>query len=330
MPKVSIVLPVFNAASSVGASLDSILAQTMPDLEVICVNDGSTDDTESCLERYRKADSRVRCLSFRQNSKSVIARKRGVLDAVGDFIMFVDADDLLMPDACEKLLELMDRTHADVLQFALRLETEKTGGVNPAFENMFAVHDLSLAAPDILPACFIRHRFSHNLWNKIYRGELCRKAFAAMPDCRFFHYEDMYALFFVLYHASAFRSVPTDPLYLYRFRGIDSYADPTPAQFEELCSAMRMFPILEDFLLDQNTLDRNRYVLDAMKDDIYQDALTKILTVSDLDPDLIRIAYRFFGSDILFDFLKKIGLTQVQATSRLGLIEQLAKNMLSC
>ena len=45
MPKVSIVLPVFNAASSVGASLDSILAQTMPDLEAICVNDGSTDDT---------------------------------------------------------------------------------------------------------------------------------------------------------------------------------------------------------------------------------------------------------------------------------------------
>jgi glycosyltransferase involved in cell wall biosynthesis len=325
MPKVSIILPAFNAARSIGATLDSILAQTMPDLEVVCVNDGSTDDTESCIERYMRTDSRIRCLSFRQNSKSVIARKRGVMDAVGEFIMFVDADDLLVPDACEKLLALMESTQADVLQFALRLETEQTDDVNPTFESFFAAHDLNLTAPDILPSCFIRHRFSHNLCNKICRADLCRKAFAAMPDCRLHDYEDMYALFFVLYHASTFRSVPTEPLYLYRFRGIDSYANPTPGQFEELCSAMRMFPLLEHFLLEQDTLDLHRYVLDAMKDDICRDALTKLLTVSDLSPDLIRIAYRSFGADILYDLLEKIGLTQVQDSSRLGLIDRLTE-----
>lgn len=327
MPKISIVLPVFNAARSVCATLDSILAQTMPDLEVICVNDGSTDDTESCLDRYCRNDSRVRCLSFRRNSKSVIARKRGVLDAAGEFIMFVDADDLLMPDACEKLLALMEQTHADVLQFALRLETEKPDGVNPTFESFFATHDLSVTAPDILSTCYILHRFPHNLWNKICRADLCRKAFADMPDCRLHYYDDMYALFFVLYHASTFRSVPTGPLYLYRFRGIDSYANPTPAQFEELCSATRMFPLLERFLSERNALARHRYVLDAMKDDIYRDALTKLLTVSDLTPELLRTAYRTFGSDILFDFLEKIGLMRVQASSRLGLIVQLAKQL---
>ena len=323
MPKVSIILPAFNAAHSIGATLDSILAQTMPDFEVICVNDGSTDDTESCLERYRRADSRVRCLSFRKNSKSVVARKRGVQDAIGEFIMFADADDILMPDACEKTLALMEQTHADVLQFAIQIETEKTDGVNPTFENFFVSHDLSLTAPDILSACFISHRFSHNLWNKIYRADLCRKAFADMPECRLLYYNDMYALFFVLYYASTFRSVSAGPLYLYRFRGIDSYANPTPVQFENLCSAVQMIPILERFLLERNALARNRYVLDAMKDDIYQDALTKLLTVADFDPELIRIAYRFFGSDILFDLLEKIELAQVQAPSRLGLIDRL-------
>lgn len=325
MPKVSIILPVFNAARSVGAALDSILAQTMPDLEVVCVNDGSTDDTESILERYGRTDSRVRRLSFRQNSRSVIARKRGVLDAAGEFIMFADADDLLMPDACETLLVLMERTQADVLQFAVRLETDKADAVNPTFESFFAAHDLSLAAPDILPDCFIMHRFSHNLWNKIFRADLCGKAFAAMPDCRLFHYDDMYALFFVLFYASSFRSVPTAPLYRYRFRGIGSYADPTPDQFEDLCSAMRMFPLLERFLIGHDALDRNRYVLDAMKDDIYRDALTKLLTVSELGPELVRTAYRSFGPDILFDLLEKIGLTQVQGASRLGLIDRLTE-----
>lgn len=327
MPIISIILPAFNAAGSIGPCLDSILAQTMPDLEVVCVNDGSTDDTESCLERYTRDDPRVRCLSFRQNSKSVIARKRGVLDAAGDFIMFADADDLLMPDACEKLLALMEETPADVLQFAIQLETEKTDGVNPTFEGFFAAHDLSLTAPDILSYCFILHRFSHNLWNKICRADPCRKAFADMPDCSLPYYNDMYALFFVLYHASTFRSVSTEPLYLYRFRGIGSYADPTPRQFEDLCAAMKMFPLIERFLSGQNDLDRHRYVLDAMKDDIYRDALTKLLTVSDLDPELIRTACRAFGPDILFDFLRKIGLMQVQVSSRQGLIQRLTKNM---
>jgi hypothetical protein len=148
-----------------------------------------------------------------------------------------------------------------------------------------------------------------------------------MPDCRLHHYDDMYALFFILYHASTFRSVSTEPLYLYRFRGIDSYASPTPRQFEDLCSAMRMFPLIERFLSEQNALDRSRYVLNAMKDDIYQDALTKLLTVSELTPELIRTAYRTFGPDILFDFLEKIGLTNINVSSRLGIIEQLALNM---
>lgn len=327
MPRISIVLPAYNAARSVGETLDSILAQTMPDLEVICVNDGSTDDTESCLERYSRTDPRVRVLPFRRNCKSVIARKRGVLDAVGDYIMFADADDLLMPDACEKLLALMEQTRADVLQFALRIETDKADGVNPIFGSFFAAHDLSLTAPDILPYCFIKHRFSHNLCNKIFRADLCRKAFADMPDFRLHCYEDMYALFFVLYHASSFRSVSTAPLYRYRFSGLDSYANPTPRQFEDLCFAMQIFPLLERFLLEHNALDRHRYILDAMKDDIYQDVLTKLLTVSDLAPELIRTAYQTFGSDILFDFLDKIGLMRVQASSRLGLIVQLAKQL---
>ena len=85
------------------------------------------------------------------------------------------------------------------------------------------------------------------------------------------------------------------------------------------------FDGISSLLPERNGLDRHRYVLDAMKDDIYQDALTKLLTVSRLDPELIRTAYRFFGSDILFDFLQKIGLMQVQVSSRLGLIDQLTQ-----
>lgn len=80
MPKVSIVIPAYNAEKTLTACLDSALSRTLRDIEDICVNDGAVDDTEFCIERYIRNDSRVRCPSFRRNSKSVIARKRGVPD----------------------------------------------------------------------------------------------------------------------------------------------------------------------------------------------------------------------------------------------------------
>lgn len=80
MPKVSIVIPAYNAEKTLTACLDSALSRTLRDIEDICVNDGAVDDTEFCIERYMRNDSRVRCPSFRRNSKSVIARKRGVPD----------------------------------------------------------------------------------------------------------------------------------------------------------------------------------------------------------------------------------------------------------
>ncbi|QJE94285.1 glycosyltransferase family 2 protein [Luteolibacter luteus] len=94
MTKVSICIPCHNAAAYVAAALDSVLAQTWPSIEIIVVNDGSTDDSAAILDRYLPKG--VRVIHERMGSAAK-ARNRAAAEATGDFIKFFDADDLLSP-----------------------------------------------------------------------------------------------------------------------------------------------------------------------------------------------------------------------------------------
>lgn len=90
--KISIIIPAYNLESCLAATLDSVLSQTHRNLEVIIVNDGSTDGTRSIIDSYAKRDSRVKAI-HKENGGVSSARLRGVLEATGDWIGFVDGDD---------------------------------------------------------------------------------------------------------------------------------------------------------------------------------------------------------------------------------------------
>lgn len=92
MVMVSVIIPVYNVEKYIKESLDSVLNQTMQNLEVICIDDGSTDNSLYILQEYQKADSRVRVLT-QENQGSGLARNRGMKQAHGKYIAFLDADD---------------------------------------------------------------------------------------------------------------------------------------------------------------------------------------------------------------------------------------------
>lgn len=117
---ISIIVPVFNAADSIGKTLDSLLAQTYRHIEVICVDDGSSDDSRDILNSYSSRDSRVKAIS-QSNSGVSIARNTGLshVSRNCEIIMFVDADDKLAPQACEHVAEAFSREHPDVFTFGL-------------------------------------------------------------------------------------------------------------------------------------------------------------------------------------------------------------------
>lgn len=103
MPKVSIIIPVYNAEAFLPMCLSSIVNQTYADWEVIAVNDGSTDGSETILQAFAKQDARFRIITI-PHSGQAVARNEGIKQAQTEFITFVDADDYIDTDYLEQLL----------------------------------------------------------------------------------------------------------------------------------------------------------------------------------------------------------------------------------
>mgnify|MGYP001516330436 CR=1 FL=1 len=92
--KVSVIVPVYNVKKYLAKCLDSIIAQTLKDIEIICVNDGSTDGSDKVLEEYKKKDARIQVVN-RKNGGLSAARNTGMPYAKGKYIGFVDSDDYI-------------------------------------------------------------------------------------------------------------------------------------------------------------------------------------------------------------------------------------------
>lgn len=112
-PKISVIIPIYNTAEYLPRCMDSILNNTYQNLEVICINDGSTDESAAILERYAVADSRI-ILVNKANAGVSAARNTGLDIATGEFIAFVDSDDWVHPQYFEILIMIHGRTGADI------------------------------------------------------------------------------------------------------------------------------------------------------------------------------------------------------------------------
>ncbi len=117
MPRVSVIMPVYNAERYLRECLDSVLGQTLKEIEVFCVNDGSTDGTAAILDEYTARDSRVKLLATKHVG-AYKARREGLALASGTFIHFMDSDDILDLDAYRQLVEKAEGENLDQIVFA--------------------------------------------------------------------------------------------------------------------------------------------------------------------------------------------------------------------
>ncbi len=118
-PKVSVVVPVYNSALFLPTCLESIINQTFSDFEVICVNDGSTDNSLQILNEYAEKDKRIKVVSQVNQGQSV-ARNVGLSLAHGEYIYFMDSDDCVHPQLLEITVGLAWQYHADMVSFNLQ------------------------------------------------------------------------------------------------------------------------------------------------------------------------------------------------------------------
>ena len=115
-PKVSIIIPVYNAEAYLRECLDSVVNQTLKEIEVICIDDGSTDSSLSILKEYAQKDSRVSVLQQR-NLHAGVARNAGIAVARGEYVHFLDSDDWVDVNTYKELVTLMDGLCVEVLKF---------------------------------------------------------------------------------------------------------------------------------------------------------------------------------------------------------------------
>ena len=121
--KISILVPVYNTEKFLNKCLDSLIYQTLKDIEIILVNDGSSDLSPVILDNYKNKDSRIKVITLEKNEGLARARYHGIKEASGKYLMFVDSDDYLELNACERAYEAIEKYKVDILHFSTNIIT---------------------------------------------------------------------------------------------------------------------------------------------------------------------------------------------------------------
>ncbi|MBQ8857627.1 MAG: glycosyltransferase family 2 protein [Lachnospiraceae bacterium] len=164
---ISIVVPIYKSEKTLGGCLESLLAQTYKDIEVICVIDGSPDRCGEICDSYAEKDGRIKVIK-RENGGVSSARNRGIDEASGEYVMFVDSDDTVEPDYCEKMWNAYERTGAELVicgfhHWYVGRDVEKT-------PSNAGVYDTKNYGADFLK--LYQEGFLNMPWNKLFQKKL--------------------------------------------------------------------------------------------------------------------------------------------------------------
>ncbi len=177
---ISVIVPVYNVEEYLEECLESIRKQTYQNIEVILVNDGSTDGSKEICERYCQQDPRFRLIN-KENQGLSIARNRGVKESNGEYIMFVDSDDVVKENIVEVLLSYM-KADVDLVECNLtqnKEELQKNKPIRVVFEGN---------SPESIIKCIAFKEVKFCAFTKLYRREIVEK----VPFLEGIIYEDVY------------------------------------------------------------------------------------------------------------------------------------------
>lgn len=206
MPKISIIVPIYNVERYLSQCLDSIISQTFTDFEIICINDGSPDNCGQILAEYAQKDSRIKVIT-QENQGVSVARNTGIQSATADYIAFVDSDDELAPTFLEKMYDTITQTNSDVVWCDFQQGEIKKDWFNNETEpqiytdpfNRFVVENPNMQMV---------------IWNKLWRKEIVQKC----PFIAGLKYgEDVVFLHQALYNTQQIAYL-SEKLYFYRER----------------------------------------------------------------------------------------------------------------
>ncbi len=255
---ISIIIPIYNSEKYLKKCLDSLTNQTYTNLEIICVNDGSTDTSGDILAQYEKTDSRIKIITI-PNGGISNARNTGNNYVTGQYIMYIDSDDWIEPQTCEKALIAAKNFNADVVFWNYVREFDSAskpqyiyGNTDKIFETKAQIEQLrqkffgpygeELANPEKLDSIV-------TVWGKLYRSDLIINNKVSFINTKEVVAEDL--LFNVYAFSNVQRAVYlSDCFYHYRKTNLKSFTKKHSSNFMYRLTAL--YDYLEKYIVDNS------------------------------------------------------------------------------
>ena len=259
-PKVSVIIPVCNDERYLIQCIESVVQQTMLNLEIICVEDASSDGSYELLQRLvRKHPERdFKIIHHEYRMSACQCRKDGVLASEGEYIIFVDSDDYIEPNTCQIAYDAIVKARTDVLQYGTVVENcgnipEERITLN---QKALIPYTKDVVTGNLQKVCFIENKFNASIWNKICRGDVCRRAFEQIEDGIIHYAEDLYAFFMVSFFAKSYAAID-NKLYHYCFgRGLVGTNEISLEKFKIYCQGANVIRAMRRFLMELDEEER--------------------------------------------------------------------------
>ena len=272
MPKLSVIVPVYNTEKYLRECIDSILAQTFTDFELILVDDGSTDKSGAICDEYCRLDDRIRVI-HQNNGGVTVARKRGVELSSGEYVTFVDSDDWIDPNTYSDIMYNIEIHNADIGIFAI-LQEESLPKIisNCVGEGVFSKELLRDAVYQRMLFDYSQNRAGviPSLCNKIAKRAILQKSLSVVPN-ELDYGEDAIAGYVCILNASTVY-ISNDPFYHYRDNPLSvSHADSSVMKKRILALDREMRSCLSGYntdMTDQISGHIARHTVEQVRNDL--------------------------------------------------------------
>lgn len=256
MPKVSVIVPVYNVEKYIGRCIESVLNQTLHDLELILVDDHGVDDSMSVVKRYAEQDSRIRYIESDENVGPMMAREKGYLSAVGDYLTFVDGDDTLPVDAIKILYERAISCNADIV--VGDMEYHSLNGTRTQIHNYLNYGDSSEA----IYRSLLLGELTQNLCSKLFK----KKLFEGYKYDTYKHFtnaEDGYLFYEIILNA---KSIVQEKVIVYNYLQNTGSSTNTRLSSNAINNICKMNQLRHELTSKYANLDRlrNRFITNVL------------------------------------------------------------------
>lgn len=243
MTKLSIIVPVYNVEKYLPKCLESLIKQTLKDIEIICVNDGSMDNSLAILKEFASKDSRIRIID-NQHQGVAKTRNTGIEQSTGEYIGFVDSDDYIDIDFFEKLYNSATKSNSDIA-IASILKHKNFFNI---YNAKYTKEETAITIQDKIKLCEDKKHFFFYAWNKIYHSGFIKENNIKFSEGQI--YEDVMFAIKALYYSNKIISVyGTKYHYIEHENSLTKYRDKTGEKEHDLIKA---YSELQEFCNSKN------------------------------------------------------------------------------